>query len=106
MPESDFPHAMTPHKTAFVHKAIDAINASLGRVLPDDIVAVVEEFGFGVSVFGYHELIVINLVLKVFVIEIVLLSSDMLMVASPFAAVTTLFSANAAVRADLNEPGK
>lgn len=71
MPESDFPHAMTPHKTAFVHKAIDAINASLGRVLPDDIVAVVEEFGFGVSVFGYHELIVINLVLKVFVIEIV-----------------------------------
>ena len=70
MSESDFPEAVTSHKTAFVHIAADTHNTTLARVLPHSDIPAVGQYRFFLRVHRNHQLIVVDLTQQMLVVEI------------------------------------
>lgn len=70
MPVTNLAQTVPPHQAAFVHIGIDAVDSALGRVLPNDIVALIAKHRRLVGIHGDHEFVVVNLPGKILVVEI------------------------------------
>ncbi len=68
--EADFTERVVAHETTLVNIAVDTDYATFRSILPHGIVAIVSQHGSIVSIHGDHQLIVVNLTLKMLVIEI------------------------------------
>ena len=62
--------SVLPHESALVDLSLHAHHVPLARVFPQGEVALVGPHCFAHSVFFYHHLLVVNLALQVFVVEI------------------------------------
>ena len=70
MSETYLTQTVLPHKAALVNIAVHAHYASLARILPQSVVALIGKYRLVFVVLGYHELIVVHFATKMAVVEI------------------------------------
>ena len=70
MSEFNFAQSMIAHKSALVHIAVDAVDASFTRVLPHGEVTSIGQHRFALRILCHHERVAVDSSNEVLVVEI------------------------------------